>query len=89
MDNTTREQQTERLIQVRQVTQYQASWTERERGQPGDFTIQLVLDHGAHEYVLTPSPDDMEPLLRLLRTAGSAYFDLERRVLIFSNIAVG
>ena len=89
MDARQREQQTARQIQVRQVTQYQASWTERERGQSGDFTIQLVLDHGADEYVLHPSPDDTEPLLRLLRQAGSAYFDLERRVLIFSNLGVG
>src|SRR3712207_7988004 len=41
------EERTERQIQVRQVTQVQASWTEGQRGAPGAFTIQLILDNGA------------------------------------------
>jgi len=29
-----------------EVTQVQASWTEQERGGPGAFTVQLILDRG-------------------------------------------
>ena len=80
------EQRTEEQIQVRQVTHVQASWTEQERAEPGAFTLQLILDEGADEYVLRPTSDDADVLLQLLRTAKSAHFDLERKVLIFSRL---
>jgi len=78
----------ERQIQVRQVTHVQASWTETERGEPGAFTVQLVLDHGADEYVLRPSAADADLLVKLLARSKSATFDLERKVLIFANLAI-
>lgn len=50
-----REQRTEDLIQVRRVSQMCAAWTETERGAPGAFTLQLILDIGAvrHEIPVT------------------------------------
>jgi hypothetical protein len=78
----------ERQIQVRQVTHLQASWTEQERGEPGAFTLQLVLDHGADEYVLRPTAADADILVKLLARSRSATFDLERKVLIFANLAI-
>jgi hypothetical protein len=78
----------ERQIQVRQVTHVQASWTEEERGGPGAFTLQLILDHGADEYVLRPSNEDANVLVKLLARSKSATFDLERKVLIFANLAI-
>lgn len=82
------EERTERQIQVRQVTQVQASWTEEERGAAGAFTIQLILDNGADEYVLRPTAEDADVLLRLLESSDHATFDLERKVLIFGNLSV-
>ncbi len=82
-----REEHTEQQIAVRQVTQYQASWTEGERGAPGAFTLQLILDEGAEEYVLRPDAEDLENLLKLLRRSRSTTFDLDRKVLIFGNIS--
>jgi hypothetical protein len=82
------EERTEKQIQVRQVTHLQASWTEQERGAPGAFTFQLILDQGADEYVLRPEVEDAELLLELFRRSHSASFDLERKVLIFNNLAV-
>ena len=81
-------EQLEQRYQVRQVTQFQASWTEQQRGASGAFTIQLILDHGAEEYILRPTADDVDVLLQLLRTAPTAFFDLERKVLMFGNLAV-
>jgi hypothetical protein len=78
----------ERRIQVRQVTHVQASWTEQERGGPGAFTLQLVLDHGAEEYVLRPSAEDADVLVKLLARSKSAAFDVERKVLMFANLAI-
>jgi hypothetical protein len=75
-------------VKVRQVTNIQASWTETERGEEGRFTLQLILDNGVEEYVLQPDADDMEPLLKLFRASSHATFDLERKVLMFSNLAV-
>ena len=85
-DQHQREQQTESAITVRQVTAYQASWTEEERGAPGAFTIQLILDSGVEEYLLDVDSDDMEPLLRLLDRSKHTMFDLDRKVLMFSNL---
>ena len=56
----------ERRIQVRQVTHVQASWAELERGAPGAFTLQLILDHGADEYVLRPTATDADVLVMTL-----------------------
>ena len=55
---TENEQRTEDQIRVRQVTHVQASRTERERGEAGAFTFQLILDNGADEYMLRPTAED-------------------------------
>jgi hypothetical protein len=82
------EQHTEQQIKVRQVTEVQASWTERGRGEPGSFTIQLILDNGAEEYVILPTAEDSEVLMELLEKTETLYFDLERQVLMFGNISM-
>jgi hypothetical protein len=82
------EQRTEERIQVREVTHVQASWTEQERGADGAFTLQLILDNGADEYVLRPTSDDAELLLKLFKRADSAMFDLERKVVMFNNLTI-
>ena len=82
------EERTEQQITVRQVTHVQASWTEGERGEPGAFTFQLILDEGVDEYVLRPTASDAEVLVELLRRTKSATFDSERKVLMFSRLAV-
>jgi hypothetical protein len=78
----------EQQIQVRQVTHVQASWTEQERGAPGAFTLQLILDNGADEYVLRPSAEDADVLVKLLARSDNASFDLERKVLMFGNLTI-
>jgi hypothetical protein len=83
------EQHTEETIRVRQVTDVQASWTEAERGAPGAFTFQLILDNGAEEYVLRPTADDAKVMLKLFKRSQSVYFDLDRKVLIPSNVSLG
>lgn len=87
-DNDQQEQQTERRYKVRQVTDYQASWTEQERGTPGRFTLQLILDRGVEEYILDVEASDLDVLLSLLKRADHAMFDLERKVLMFENLDV-
>jgi len=77
----------ERQIKVRQVTHIQASWTEQERGAEGALTLQLILDHGADEYVLRPSADDARVLLQLVERSKHVMFDLDRKVLMFGNIS--
>ncbi len=84
--NDRRSASSERQIKVRQVTDIQASWTETERGEEGRFTVQLILDNGVEEYILQPDADDLEPMLRLFRLSDHTTFDLERKVLMFSNL---
>jgi hypothetical protein len=83
------EQNTEQSIRVRQVTDVQVSWTEHGRGEHGPFTVQLILDNGAEEYVLQPTAEDARVQIELLKQAGTAYFDLDRKVLIFGNLPLG
>ena len=83
------EQNVEQNIRVRQVTDVQASWTETERGEHGLFTIQLILDDGAEEYVLRPTAEDAKVMLKLFRRSGAVYFDLDRKVLIPGDISLG
>jgi hypothetical protein len=78
----------ERQIQVRQVTHVQASWTEEDRGAPGAFTLQLILDHGADEYVLRPTAGDTDVLVKLLARSSNATFDVDRKVLMFGNLTI-
>ena len=87
MTNERAERRTEQQIQVRQVTHIQASWTEEQRGAPGAFTVQLILDNGVDEYVLRPTAEDMQILLRLFERSGNAMFDMARKVLMFNNLA--
>jgi hypothetical protein len=84
--NDAREEQLERRYKVRQVTDYQASWTERGRGEPGRFTLQLILDKGVEEYILEVSAEDLDVLLTLLKRCDHAMFDLERKVLMFESL---
>jgi hypothetical protein len=86
--NTGPSEQLERRYKVRQVTDYQASWVEGQRGQNGTFTLQLILDKGVEEYILDVSSDDIDVLLKLLKASDYAMFDLERKVLMFENLNV-
>ena len=93
------EQRTRQTIKVRQVTDYQASWTkigrettgaeEGDLGTPGAFTVQLILDHGAEEYVIRLDVDDMKVIRKLLDKSSTLAFDLERKVLLARDLPLG
>ena len=83
------EQNTEQTIMVRQVTDVHANWSEQERGAPGKFSFQLILDNGAEEYAIRPPADDADVLVELFKRTGTIYFDMSRQVLIFGNIPLG
>jgi hypothetical protein len=83
-----REKFTEQQVLVRQVTHVQASWAERERGQAGAFTVQLILDQGVEEYILRPSAEDAQALLRLFKISSGATFDRSRKVLMFNDLSI-
>ena len=82
------EEHTEQQITVRQVTDIQASYTEVERGSEGAFTLQLILDDGAEEYVLQPTADDMKVMLKIAQNNQAVMFDLDRKVLVTSNLSL-
>ena len=83
------EQNTEQSIMVRQVTDVHANWSEQERGAPGKFSFQLILDNGAEEYAIRPPADDADVLVELFKLTNKIYFDMSRQVLIFGDIPVG
>ena len=83
------EQNTEQAIRIRQVTDVQISWTEQGRGEQGPFTVQLILDNGAEEYVLQPTSQDTKVMIELFKRAQAFYFDLDRKVLLPNSIPLG
>jgi hypothetical protein len=76
---------TDDTIKVRQVSHYQFSWVAGEPQAAGTFTLQLVLDEGAWEEVLTVTAEDAEVLQGLLGRASSLYYDIDRRTLMFGT----
>jgi hypothetical protein len=83
------EKHTEESIKVRQVTDVQVSWTERDRGESGAFTVQLILDSGAEEYVLQPTAEDTKVMVELFKLTDKIFFDVSRQVLIFGDVPIG
>jgi hypothetical protein len=80
---------TDNSVKVRQLTHYQFSWVAGEPGQTGTYTLQLVLDQGAWEEVLTIDADDADNLQDLLVNTSNVHYDIERRVLMFGVTKVG
>ena len=80
---------TDDSIVVRQLSHYQFSWVAGEPGEKGTWTLQLVLDQGAWEEVLTIDADDADNLQDILSTAGTVFFDVSRRTLLFGTTEVG
>jgi hypothetical protein len=80
---------TDDSIKVRQLTHYQFSWVAGEAGEPGTYTLQLVLDQGAWEEVLTLDADDADNLQDLLVNTDVVQYDIERRVLMFGVTKIG
>ena len=80
---------TDDSIQVRQLNHYQFTWVAGEAGQPGTWTLQLVLDEGAWEEVLTLDPDDADNLQDMLTSSSTVFYDVARRTLMFGTTRVG
>lgn len=80
---------TDDTIRVRQLTHYQFSWVAGEAGESGTWTLQLVLDQGAWEEVLTVDEDDADVLQDLLSESKTVHYDIGRRVLMFGTTPVG
>lgn len=80
---------TDDTIKVRQLSHYQFSWVAGEPGQNGTYTLQLVLDQGAWEEVLTLTADDADALQDLLTNTDVVHYDVGRRTLIFGVTPAG
>jgi hypothetical protein len=80
---------TDDSIKVRQLSHYQFSWVAGEPGEEGTFTLQLVLDQGAWEEVLTVDAEDAEVLQGLLARTKDVHYDIARRTLMFGVTRVG
>jgi hypothetical protein len=80
---------TDDSIKVRQLSHYQFSWIAQAPGESGVWTLQLVLDQGAWEEVLTLDDDDADVLQELLRHGTDVHYDVGRRVLMFGTTPVG
>ena len=80
---------TDDSIQVRQLSHYQFTWIAGDAAAPGTWTLQLVLDQGAWEEVLTPDVEDAKVLRNLLTADSRVRYDVGRRVLLFGTQPVG
>jgi hypothetical protein len=89
MAPTPKQPVTEESLKVRQVSHYQFTWVAGDGGAPGTWTLQLVLDQGAWEEVLTVTADDADNLQDLFTRAGTVFYDVSRKTLMFGTTAVG
>lgn len=83
------ERVTDDSLVVRQITQYQFTWRAGEANEPGTHVLQLVLDEGAFEEVLTVNPVDSLALQLKLASATSAYYDKRTRSIVTNVVPVG
>ncbi|GAB3259855.1 hypothetical protein [Arthrobacter pigmenti] len=89
MGPTPQQPVTDDSLKVRQVSHYQFSWVAGEPAEEGTWTLQLVLDQGAWEEVLTVDSDDTEPLQNLLSHTETVFYDVGRRTLLFGTTSTG
>jgi hypothetical protein len=89
MTPTVKQPVTDDSIKVRQLSHYQFTWVAGEAGAHGTWTLQLVLDEGAWEEVLTLEAEDADVLQDLLSSSKTVYFDVRRRTLMFGTTRVG
>lgn len=76
-------------IQVRQVTDIHANWSEQGEGRDGKFSLQLILDNGAEERVIRPTAEDADAMMEILEKSSSLYFDLSNGVFLFNDLEIG
>ena len=81
------EQNTERAIKVRQITDVHANWSHQGPLENGKFSYQLILDNGAEEALIMPTADDTKVLRDLIHDSEALYWDVEKEVIIFGKIA--
>jgi len=74
---------TDDSLRVRQLSHYQFTWTAGKAAENGTWTLQLVLDEGAWEEVLTVTAEDADNLQDVLKNTKSVFYDIDRRVLMF------
>ncbi|QCB93534.1 hypothetical protein [Cellulomonas shaoxiangyii] len=74
---------TDDSIKVRQLSHYQFSFRAGDAGTKGTWYLQLVLDQGAWEEVLTLTADDADNLQDVLTATDTVYYDIERRLFMF------
>ena len=79
---------TDDSLKVREVSHYQFSYVAGDADE-GTFTLQLVLDEGAWEEVLTVDSEDAEVLQGLLRHTKKVFLDIGRRTLMFGVARTG
>ncbi len=82
-------QMTDDSLRVRQLSHYQFSWTAGAGGESGTWTLQLVLDQGAWEEVLTISSEDADALQDVLQNTQNVFYDIDRQVLMFGVTKTG
>lgn len=70
-------------VKVRQLTHYQFSFRSGDAGQNGTWTLQLVLDQGAWEEIITVTAEDADNLQDVLVATDTVYYDIERRLFMF------
>lgn len=80
---------TDDSLAVRQITHFQFTWVAGEAEQPGTHTLQLVLDQGAFEEVLTLQAFDSLALQVKLAASPTAFYDKRTRSVITPTVPVG
>lgn len=74
---------TDDSVQVRELNHYQFSFRTGDAENRGTWTLQLVLDEGAWEEIITLTADDADVLQDALANTETVYYDISRRLFMF------
>lgn len=74
---------TDDSVRVRQLSHYQLSFRAQDAQTAGTWTLQLVLDEGAWEEIITVTAEDADVLREALSSSKTTYYDIDRRLFMF------
>lgn len=71
------------VSRARTVTSSQVAWQSSSTAAAGQFSLEVVLDHGADHHLLEVSAQDLKVILQLMKRSSTTLFDRDSLTLTF------
>lgn len=80
------EKLTQRMVNVRDVTEVHGYFTQDKPGEDGTYVYQFILDHGVDEVTYQLNESDADQVQDLIEGAKTVQYDADQKVLIFKGL---